>query len=201
MNNDLVSVNNDIDTINSNLHLALTYNEETDYFGINYDGVWKDVLFAGLQIPYLYMNGNEFNSLSGGWVTDGYSIHSAIPTSGNISKLANSMKLTITPTGSRCGVILGTNNYVDITKYSKLTVVYEWHGIEYENEVDLTSVSSGYVSIELDNDINSTLISFIIIVSSSKTYVQENVIASNHRRLSYNSNLLTAIIKSIYFTV
>jgi hypothetical protein len=35
--------------LNQNLTKCLTYNEDTDYFGMMYNGVWHDILFASLQ--------------------------------------------------------------------------------------------------------------------------------------------------------
>lgn len=40
---------NEVSELNSNLTLVLTYNEDTDYFGITYNGEWHDILLAGLK--------------------------------------------------------------------------------------------------------------------------------------------------------
>ena len=47
---------------------VLSYNSDTDYFGINYNGTWKDILYAGLQSHYLYNKGDEIVE----WSTTGY---------------------------------------------------------------------------------------------------------------------------------
>lgn len=44
------SVGAKLDELNQNLTKSLTYNEDTDYFGMTYNGVWKNVIYAGFKV-------------------------------------------------------------------------------------------------------------------------------------------------------
>ena len=50
--------------LNQNLTKCLTYNEDNDSFGVVYDGVWHDVIFAGFQTLKIYENGQVITPLN-----------------------------------------------------------------------------------------------------------------------------------------
>lgn len=184
---------------------TLTYNPDTDYFGITYNGEWKNVIFAGFQSHYLYANGNEFTEITGGWTTNGYTIHSAIPVSGSVSKQDNTIDLTVgtVATNGRCGIIVGTKNILDLSNYNALYISYIWNGEEFIDEIDISSLSSAYISVFLDhnnwnNGADSAVTAFAN-CSSVKELVHETNTGSVYRRKQPSaSNLLTINIRKIW---
>ena len=191
-----------INYINSNLALSLIYNEDTDYFGITYNGKWNNVLFAGLQLYYLYENGNEFTEKTGGFSADGYSIHSAIPTNGSVTKNDSNISLTVAniSLNGRAGIIIGTANMVNLSKYSKLCAIYNWGGIEKSIEVDISSLSSGYVLLYLDHNYYNEghVINFFLSCSTSKNRAEENRLNANYESQNYDSKYLTVNIEKVW---
>ena len=50
---------NDLKSIDvGDLKNVLKYNEDTDYFGMIYNDVWKNIVYAGFQARYLYNLGD-----------------------------------------------------------------------------------------------------------------------------------------------
>ena len=122
-----------IDELNSNFsNSSLIYNEETDYFGMTYNGEWKDVVFAGFKSVYLYMNGEEFTSRHGGTWTFNSNQSTAnyydfINLGASTSKTKNNdninMKATIPTTAASLALAsCYLSEAIDLTNYSKIVV-------------------------------------------------------------------------------
>ena len=127
------NVQSAIDELNSNFsNSSLIYNEKTDYFGMTYNGEWKDVVFAGFKAVYLYMNGEEFTSRHGGtWTfnsnqsTANYYDFNNKGASITKTKNADNIKMrSSVPTTA--GALACTSCYlsaaIDLTNYTKLVV-------------------------------------------------------------------------------
>lgn len=167
-----------------------------------YGGTWHDVIFAGFQMPYIYHLGNEFTSLTGGWSADGYTIQSAIPINGKVQKLSKTISLTASESSSQVGVVIGVKNILDLSNYTKVTAIYSWGGVEHTLALDISSVSSGYISLTLDNYPNSPtghIVRFMIIQSNAKNNVQIIGKYAMHKQ-NYSTDLLSISIKSVYFS-
>lgn len=97
-----------IDEVNSSL---IKYNPTTDWFEYTYNGVTKNVLYAGFKWDgTLFKNGDMYSDKTGGWETyanSGYSI-------------SFNPKLAWTTTNSGAHFAIGTVNKIDITPFSKL---------------------------------------------------------------------------------
>ena len=120
---ELDRLNVSLQETNSNLNLALTYNEQTDYFGMEYNGEWKNVVFAGFKSYYLYYNGNEMSQRTGGWTVDGYSYKNIAGTPFAVSSgTKNTDYINLDGVGSNACQILGVNNLIDLTKFKSLKV-------------------------------------------------------------------------------
>lgn len=89
----------------------LTYNSDTDYFGMEYDGKWNDIVYAGLQRHYYFNDGQWLNtSETGAW-----SNHS------NTSASLGNDNVVITGSSSLWGYY-ATANQVSLSRFSKLVV-------------------------------------------------------------------------------
>ena len=119
------------------------------------------------DIKYLYSNGNEFTSVTGGW--------NGVKDQGNgrVEKLADNLHVYCSSTGSS-GSYFVTANAIDMTGYTKLNVDYQIvsqlvsndyarlrvHGTDfyltsaniaagyYHEEVDITNVNSSKVTLQ-----------------------------------------------------
>lgn len=180
------------------------YNEETDMVQIYHNGEWVDWKFAGLQAYYIYGDGNEFADKTGGWTTSGYSAYSGASISGTVSKLENGISLSVdeVTTDVRKYVIVGTENIIDLSNHNKLCVSYNWGGEDFVTEVDISSVSSGYVSVSLDNYNYGAgqyhYVTACIYVKNTKVNVWEGDSASTLNRKDYASNLLSMSVKKVW---
>lgn len=70
-------------------------------------------------LPYLYINGNECEDLTGGWVSEAKGINSGGPT-GLAPTVVRGSTLEISLNGPHVGGIVRTNNKIDLTKYSRI---------------------------------------------------------------------------------
>lgn len=179
---------------------ALLYNTETDYFGMEYNGVWQNVFFAGFQIPYIYSKGNLFTNRTGGWEGNvNCYIHASVPIGGNVKFNDENIQLQITNTSSRTCAVVKTINQVDLTNYSKATLVYEWNGTEYTKEIDVSSLEKSYILVTLDRESSSVIqMRFYVTNNINSVYADNNLNVADVRTTS--TNLLSLYIKSIYLT-
>ena len=160
-----------INELSSNLaNGVLTYNHETDYFGINYNGEWHDIVYAGLQTHYYFNNGQWMNTEE----TGTWSSHS------NTSATLGIDNVTIIGSNSLWGYYASANQ-VSLSKFSKLVVECSVTGSDKAyfgcansrgaangtsiysafkqltngtNEINISSVTSGYLVFTLVNSIN-----------------------------------------------
>ncbi len=81
------------------------------------NGVWNELT------TYLYKNGNEYESLTGGWGSAdvGYTWGNNATYLNNATK--NSDSITIASANGKAGAV-GTKNKIDVTNYSRLKFVY-----------------------------------------------------------------------------
>ena len=78
------------------------------------------------DVQYLYSSGNEFNSVTGGWfATNSQS-------NGRTEKLNNNLHIFCSRTGSSSSRYTTTNS-IDMSKYTKLHVVYNIVFISYDS--------------------------------------------------------------------
>ena len=117
-----------LSTINYNLDSnALTYNPETDYFGVNINGEWHDVLKAGFERTYLYQLGNEYTDVTGGWrniaMNDGYTKSSLVTFDKGETYMKALLKVKIDGEYRyHSNVVFETTNAIDLSSYSKLYI-------------------------------------------------------------------------------
>lgn len=153
---------------------TLTYNSDTDYFGCTYNGVWHDILSAGLQRHWLYNAGDEITHITGGWTESGYTYHSDVTESGTLTKEDSYLLLTVNAT-SRASSTAGTENMIDLTNYNtvKFTFVNTSTGEAIEKSLDVSSLAvSAYIAFALDYTVNGL---FYGVVSSKSGISQESV--------------------------
>ena len=148
---------------------AVLYNSETDYFGIYINGEWKDVLFAGLNRHWLYNKGNEFTALTGGWDDTGYANHSTCIRSGIVTKYSEYIDFKITGS-SRCSIVVGTNNPVDLEPYKEIVFTYinPTTLVDFQKTLDISSISTGYIMCGLDYTMNGLETA----VTSTRSYLE-----------------------------
>lgn len=143
---DINETNLAIEDVNANLKNGiLSYNPDTDYFGMNFNGTWKDILFAGLQARYLYNQGNEIVS----WVTSGYTLSSATTL---VSGVKNSTNIVINVTSAAQASYVGTNELIDFTGYSELVIEGVYDGTEHTDVISVSGVASSYIVIMLSDN-------------------------------------------------
>ena len=135
-NEAFVELNNKVETLNTSFNSfsnnSLKYNSETDYFGMEYNGVWKDIVFAGFKALYLYKDGDECTSIHGStWMFNSnvstVNTFDYIGSGGTSSKTkqSNHIKLYVNSTSQQwsfgnASVYLDTP--IDLTQYNKLVV-------------------------------------------------------------------------------
>lgn len=151
-----------IDELNSNLqysNLNMRYNATTDKIEVLYNGVWKEWVFAGVQTCYLYNRGDEINLLTGGWISDGYTMSTDKTTSG----VLNEASMSINGPGSNGNSqILGTYNPIDVTNYTKIKI--------HVLNANLYSSVGGYLILATTKQLN-TDICIEINSKSENTYI------------------------------
>lgn len=110
-----------LNVLNSNLHLGdvLIYNPDTDYFGFTHDGIWKDILFAGLNTHYLYKDGDVCVSTSGGWGTFQYSFNDNDINDGSIVAMTDAIHLK---KSSESTSVLGTGKKINTNGFHNLCI-------------------------------------------------------------------------------
>ena len=110
------------------MSIALTYNPETDYFGMVYDGVWRDVLLANFQKHpvYLYNKGADNTDLIGNIVASSMAFNrgsGAGKMKPNISRSSN--RITFTQPLYESNYTQGSiwfSKAIDFTDYSTLNI-------------------------------------------------------------------------------
>ena len=198
LTNNVSMLNSNVSTLNSNLS---RYNPDTDSLEVYYNGNIVGSIFCGFKIPYIYHQGNECVTLTGGWSADGYTIYSDIPVNGTVQKLSDSIVLTVNDTSSRAGVIIGTNNSLDMTNYNNVTVAYVWGGSENTLTLDITDISSGYISLMIDDYVYASGhdVRFMVTRSNTKTNVHGTGKYAMQSK-AYAANLLSITVKDVYFS-
>jgi hypothetical protein len=96
---------------------SLTYNEDTDYFGMIYNGVWHDILPAHLQQLVYFNPTTGYNLTAFGEIGKACNI-SSWP---QCTYTVNTDSINYHTGGASSGYgLFTTTNYVDITKYQIL---------------------------------------------------------------------------------
>lgn len=109
--------------LNNNLAIALTYNSETGYFGMMYEGVWRDALYSGFKQLNIYDYGAEETSISGGLVAlASYTASEYTSTAPTLKRLSDHLQVYI-PTTNRMGMII-TRNKINLSSYKSLKIKF-----------------------------------------------------------------------------
>lgn len=128
---------------------VLSYNSDTDYFGMNYNGTWKDILFAGLKAHYLYHLGDECTVNTGGWDAYGYLRGDVLANGGlvispTITKRSSSIYAIVSNSNTRGGGgVLAPKNATNFNGFNKLKI----------NVNDFTFSGASSYSIVLTNSL------------------------------------------------
>lgn len=148
----------------------------------------------------LYASGKEYESITGGWSDNGYTIHSSIPLSGSYSSLESGLVVTVSDTSARYGKVVGTNNAIDLSSYSKLECELIANGETHNIDIDITSLNGEYyISFAVDRNGYDGKVLYYLYVSNSKKFVGDtNMVAQNNVVFSSNvTNYLSPRITSI----
>ena len=108
-------------------------------YDIDYDG--KDAANDEIKILDLYNYGEEYSSITGGWILTDAQTHS------RSEKLSDSIHMYISSVGSS-GTTFETSNSLDLSKYSKLHIKYKINNVYNTNETQYNCLwyvfTSGY---------------------------------------------------------
>ena len=189
---------------NNNLNAnSLTYNEETDYFGVMHNGEWKNVVYAGfLSERSLFNNANV--SLLDNWSANSYrreadDTHTAILPTLAVNDNGN---MVIKAKGNQQGMgshgSVWLNDAIDFSKYSVLefnvvsgaintTNCYCWLAIvsqkkdgyedielaHSENFIAYNAVNTGVFTVDLTNVNTSGYIVFYCAANNLQDFTGE----------------------------
>lgn len=158
---------------------SLTYNEDTDYFGMMYEGTWHDIVYAGLQADKVYVDGTFYKAYANG----GYGLNGTW-TKASWTLNPDTMSATITYT-SNYQVCMNMTELIDFSNRS--TVNVETTSGTYT--LDVSSVNqSAYLSV-IFYVYNSTYYLFIVVSNQLADNLENPNIARNN--ITLNTNTLT----------
>lgn len=155
--------------LNSSLNGVLTYNEETDSFGIIYNGVWKNVINANFQGLNLYSNNEP--SLINKWACYSYrmnSSHNALTPNIEIDSGTNSLYVTAVGTNAtkECSGIVVYKDAIDFSKYKRLIF----------NVSNATTTGNTYWDIRIVSKLSDAWANYSI--ASSSRFIQGSNIST-----------------------
>ena len=128
--------------VNNSLGGFLSYNEETDYFGLYYEGVWRDVIKANLQPIYLYKTGTEYVT----WGSNA-TFYSGFTSAGSFTKREDGLYADNSETTDTTVFTINTISTYDFTPYKNLIIDYKLDGVSKSVTTDVSSFASLYLGI------------------------------------------------------
>ena len=162
---DINKTNQAVLDLNSSLNIK--YNPDTDTIQIFYNGIWNNWKTAGLQTYYLYNLGEFVTDMDNG-------VYKTSEAAWNLSAFDNSESgLYIPSLGDLDQKTIITNDIIDLSNYSALVIEYTYGGTNYKKQVDISTISSGYIEAYISNFHGDIVSSFGI--TTSKTNFIDNI--------------------------
>ena len=188
-NSDMTATNTQsaIDELNANFNGlnnalrggVLSYNSDTDWFGMTYNGVWKNVLFAGFKANWVYCDGEEVIPLAlTGWSITGSTVVASVRETSAIRLYAN---------GTRHFSTVATAQKVDVTNYKTANALISNNDTEYTLSIPINNMTGEYyISIHHLRYDGSYVV--YLELNSSKSHDTTYVVKKNQVSVSSNVN-------------
>lgn len=162
---DINKTNQAVLYLNSSLNMK--YNPDTDTIQIFYNGIWNDWKTGGLQTHYLYNLGEFVIDMANG-------VYMTSEAAWTLSVFANTESGLYIPSLSNLEQkTIITNDIIDLSNYSALVIEYTYGGTNYKKQVDISTISSGYIEAFIVNFHGNISSSFGI--TTTKTGFIDNI--------------------------
>lgn len=170
-------------TVNELIAMGLNVRCNADgYLEVFLDGVWKDSqVDTGVKLLNIYNYGEELVSLD----YTNYTMQGYQTIEPNV--LSNAFEIPVYSDNK--AIIIGTDDTIDLTKYSKFNVVLTINSLDYILSLDITSVTGEYYVSVLSfpsGDIGNYTKSVRLIASNNKNMSNDVMIAYKNEVYSYD---------------